>query len=270
MNPAARERFILERVEASGACTYQNLAEAIGVAEMTIRRDVERMAKSGSVLKILGGVQTAGAPKQFYESALQDRVRKNAKEKRAIATQALKLIEPHQTIFLDGGTTSLAFAKALAEQDTPLNVVTNSTYVCLELAKCRNVSVLSLGGKFDAGSGCLVGPTSEELSARFFVDLAFFSTMGVIPGEGTFESNIATLRIKQIIGGQAGKIVLLVDHSKFGARALCKVLDIHQIQQVVTDKATPTSVVRELEKQGCKVVVAAEHAQTMEVSSSAS
>jgi DeoR/GlpR family transcriptional regulator of sugar metabolism len=267
MNPAARERFILERVEATGACTYQSLAEAIGVAEMTIRRDVERMSKRGSVLKILGGVQTAGAPKQFYESALQDRVRRNAREKRAIALQTLTLIQPQQTIFLDGGTTSLAFAKVLAEQDAPLSVVTNSTYVCLELAKCKNLSVLSLGGKFDPGSGCLVGPTSEELSARFFVDLAFFSTMGVIPGEGTFESNIATLRIKQLIGGQAGKIVLLVDHSKFGARALCKVLDIHQIQVVVTDKGTPATTLRELGKQGLEVMVASEPARAMEVGS---
>jgi DeoR/GlpR family transcriptional regulator of sugar metabolism len=270
MNPAARERFILERVEASGACTYPSLAEAIGVAEMTIRRDVDRMAKGGSVLKILGGVQMAGAPKQFYESALQDRVRRNAREKRAIALHAFSLIEPHQTVFLDGGTTCLAFAKVVAERDCPLNVVTNSTYVCLELAKCRNVSVLSLGGKFDSGSGCLVGPTSEELSARFFVDVAFFSTMGVIPSEGTFESNIATLRIKQIIGGQAGKTVLLVDHSKFGARALCKVLGIHQVQQIVTDNSTPASVIRELEKQGCQVLLASEAGHVMEVGSRAS
>jgi DeoR/GlpR family transcriptional regulator of sugar metabolism len=236
---------------------------------MTIRRDVEKLAKQGMVFKVLGGVQTASAPKQFYESELHQRVRKNASEKRAIAEEAFQRIEPHQTIFVDGGTTTLALAKVLVAQKVPLNVVTHSMFVCLELAKASHINILTVGGKFDPSSGCLVGPTAEELASRFFVDAAFFSTKGVVPSEGTFESNIATLRIKQIIGEQAGKIVLLVDHTKFGARALCKVLDIKQIHEIVTDSAVPASVVQELEQTGPKVTVAEPRFEAAEVVSSA-
>jgi DeoR/GlpR family transcriptional regulator of sugar metabolism len=232
---------------------------------MTIRRDVDRLAKQGRVFKVLGGVQNATAPKQFYESTWHQRISRNANEKQAIALEALRQIEPDRTVFLDGGTTSLALAKAMVAGNRQLNVVTNSTFVCLELAKGPQVNILSLGGKFDASSGCFVGPTSEELAARFFVDIAFFSTLGVLPSEGTFESNIATLRIKQIIAEQAGKIVLLADHTKFGARALCKVLDIHQIHQIVTDARAPESIVSELEQNGPQVTVAARKSQAAEV-----
>lgn len=269
MTPTERERFILERLEASGACTYANLAQAIGVGEMTIRRDVEKLAKQGLAFKVLGGVQTASAPKQFYESELHQRIRKNSAEKRAIAEEAFQRIEPHQTIFVDGGTTTLALAKVLVEQKVPLNVVTHSMFVCLELAQASHINVLTLGGKFDPASGCLVGPTAEELASRFFVDAAFFSTKGVVPSEGTFESNIATLRIKQIIGEQAGRIILLVDHTKVGSRALCKVLDIKQIHEVITDSSLSSEAVQQLEQNGPKVTVAEPRFDAAEVASSA-
>ncbi|MEX0642721.1 MAG: DeoR/GlpR family DNA-binding transcription regulator [Pirellulales bacterium] len=267
---SARDAQILEYLETTGACTYARLSEVIGVGEMTVRRAVDRLAKQGKVFKVLGGVQTANAPKQFYESELHRRYRQNAVEKRAIALKALDLVEPHQTIYLDGGTTSLAFAKLVSTEKRPLNIVTNSVYVCLELAGANHISILSLGGKLDPGSGCFVGPTSEEVAGRFFVDIAFLSTMGVVPSIGTFESNIATLRIKQMISEQAGRIVLLVDHTKFGSRALCKVLDIQQIHEVVTDSGVPAATVKELEQFGPKVNIATMSNATAGVSASAS
>ena len=83
-----------------------------------------------------------------------------------------------------------------------------------------------------------MGSTAEEAARRFFVDIAFLSTKGFLPEEGTFESSIATFRIKQVIAEQAARVVLLVDHSKFGQRALCKVLDMGQIDEVITDAGT--------------------------------
>jgi DeoR/GlpR family transcriptional regulator of sugar metabolism len=50
--------------------------------------------------------------------------------------------------------------------------------------------------------------------------------------------------------------VLLVDHTKFGQRALSKVLDISQIHAVVTDDQTPKKDIAALERAGKKVYVA--------------
>jgi DeoR/GlpR family transcriptional regulator of sugar metabolism len=256
MKPADREKFILQHLEMSGAVTYVNLAQQIGVVEMTVRRDIERLAKQGLVYKVLGGVQTASAPQNYYETEFSERLQRNAVEKKAIAQEALRFIEAQQTVFLDGGTTSLMLAKLLAKQKKSLSIVTNSVYVCLEFSQARHISVLNLGGKFDPNSGCLVGLTSEELAARYYVDIAFFSTKGLIATEGTFESNIATLRIKQIVAAQSGKNIVLVDHTKIGTRALCKVLDIRQLHEIITDEGTSRKTIREVEQHGPKVIVA--------------
>jgi hypothetical protein len=45
-------------------------------------------------------------------------------------------------------------------------------------------------------------------------------------------------------------------HTKFGQRALCKVLDISQIHVVVTDERTPSADLALSEDRGCKVLVA--------------
>ena len=109
-----------------------------------------------------------------------------------------------------------------------------------------------------------MGPTSEEAARRFFVNVAFLSTKGFLPAEGTFESSMATFRIKQIIAEQAARVVLLVDHSKFGQRALCKVLDIGQIDEVITDAGTAAADLAIVEQHGVAVRVAASEQLTRE------
>ena len=166
-------------------------------------------------------------------------------------------------------------ARQLARQLHGLTVVTHSALVCLELGRTMDNTIISLGGQFDPSSACFVGPTAEEAARRLFVDVAYLSTKGFLPAEGIFESSMATFRIKQIVAEQAARVVLLVDHSKFGQRALCKVLDIAQIHEVITDAGTVASDVELLQQRGLVVriapgddvaVPAHRHASILEVS----
>jgi DeoR/GlpR family transcriptional regulator of sugar metabolism len=99
-----------------------------------------------------------------------------------------------------------------------------------------------------------VGPQAEEWAKTFFVDLAFMGTKGFLASKGAFESFMPTFRIKQIIAQQCARLTLLVDHSKFGQRALSKALDISRIHTVVTDEKAPKKelgVLRSLRKTVC-------------------
>lgn len=253
MNPSERQQAIVDHLDALGVCSYQELTRLLRVSEMTIRRDVDRLVQKGRAIKTLGGVQTAHAAQHLYESPVQERLPVHRAEKEEIARTAVLHIPPRQTIFLDGSTTCLVLARHLAKRIQGLTIVTHSALVALEFGQSSANTVLSLGGQFDPTSACFTGPTAEEAASRFFVDIAFFSTKGFLPDEGTFESSLATFRIKQIIAPQAARVVLLVDHSKFGQRALCKVLDIGQIHELITDEATPSEAVRHLSQRGILV-----------------
>jgi DeoR/GlpR family transcriptional regulator of sugar metabolism len=255
MNPAKRQEAIVEYLDAVGACMYQDLARLLGVSEMTVRRDIAKLAQQRRVVRTISGAQTARAPEYLFESHIQQRLSVQRKEKEQIARAALSIIQPRQTVFLDGSTTCLALARQLARRLHGLAIVTPSALLCMEFGgHAENAhSVFILGGQFDPASATFVGPTAEEVARRYFVDVAFFSTKGFLPDEGTFESAIATIRIKQIIAEQAMRVVLLVDHSKFGQRALCKALDISRLHEVVTDAGTAAADIAQLEQRGIAV-----------------
>jgi DeoR/GlpR family transcriptional regulator of sugar metabolism len=257
MTPSDRRQFIQDRLEQAGACSYEELAAAIRVSTMTIRRDLEEMVRQGSVIRTVGGVQRAHAPSYLYETALHSRLGQQREAKRAIARRALDLIVGRPTIFLDGSTTCLELARLIAQERKGLTIVTHSVLACMELGKNSDHAVTGIGGHYDANSLCYVGPQAEDAAKTLFVDLAFVSTKGFLPAKGTFESSLPNFRLKQIIARQCVELVLLVDHSKFGQRALSRVLEISQIHTVVTDEQTRRADLAVLEKAGCKVHVAA-------------
>ncbi len=191
----------------------------------------------------------------LYETSLFPRMRVHREEKRAIAEKAAGLIDVGMTLFVDGSTTCIELAKILARQKKRLTIVTNSTLVCLELGKTSEHKVIGIGGDFDPSSASFVGSLCEEAAQKYFVDLVVVSTKGLIPGEGTYESNTGTLRIKQVFARNTRQIILLVDHSKFHQKSLCKVLDIAQIHTIITDTLAPQEVVNQLIEQGHQVLV---------------
>lgn len=192
----------------------------------------------------------------LYESSLFPRLSIHMKEKQAVAEEAAGLVEAFTTLFLDGSTTCIELAKILAQQKKGLTIVTNSALVCLELGHSLVNRVIGIGGEFDARSASFIGANTEEIIKQYYVDYAFMSTKGFIPGEGTFESTMGTLRIKQIIAEHCGKLILLIDHSKFGQRSLCKVLDVSQVQTIVTDWQAPQDALDQLHTAGRDVRVA--------------
>jgi DeoR/GlpR family transcriptional regulator of sugar metabolism len=251
-----RRQINLDEIARRGACSYQELAQITGVSTMTIRRDVNALARERRAIKTLGGVQDSGVA-LWYETDIRSRLHVNLPEKTAIATRALELITTQQTLFLDGSTTCIQLAKKIAAHRRDLTIVTNSVLICLELGGTGSNRVLCLGGELDPQSACFVGAASQEAARHYFVDLAFVSTKGLQPTEGTFESSLATIQIKRIIAKQCAKLVLLVDHSKFGQHALSKVLDLSQIGEVITDDQTSHDDISTLREKGLVVHVAA-------------
>jgi DeoR/GlpR family transcriptional regulator of sugar metabolism len=236
--------------------SYHELAKMFQTSSMTIRRDVEELCRQGLAAKTIGGVRQLDRSSILSESPLASRLATQKTEKRAIARRCIELIEPGQTIYLDGGTSSIELARQVAAQCKNITIVTNSALICMELGRSRQNTIIGMGGQFEPSNLCFVGPTTEDFARRYFVDAAFFSTKGILPEEGIFESFEPTYRIKQIVSQQCHRVVVMADHTKFGERALCKVLDISRINTVVTDEKTPLDQRDALQQSGRQVLVA--------------
>jgi len=252
-----RHQAILDYLDVHEEASYEVLASLLSTSTMTARRDVEAMAKQGFVLKTLGGTRLQQVPRSpLFESNIHARIRDQREEKRAIALETPSLVAGCQSVFLDAGTTSVEAAKVLAAEVEGLNFITNSLLVCSELSVGSKNRITMLGGDLSFESAAFAGLMTEENAASLYYDVALISTKGFVLEEGTFESSVENFRVKQIVAPRAKKVVLLVDHSKFGLKALRKVLDITAIDCVVTDRGTGMDSIAALERQGIQVVVA--------------
>lgn len=210
------------------------------------------------LLRLLGGVRLVNGEFGLYEQTTEERLAANAIEKHAIAKKALQLIDRPCVIFVDGSTTCLAFCKLIDKERSGLTIVTHSAQICLAMRSGRN-TVLCAGGELEPRSLCFVGPDAETFVRSIFIDVSFVSATGFIPGDGTYESEPVTFRIKRGVAERSTEVVLLADHTKFGRRALSKVLDASRINNVVTDDQTSEVDVAELRRGGTTVTVAECH-----------
>lgn len=246
----------MDYLKACEQASYEQLSELIGTSTMTVRREVAAMENQELVIKTPGGVRLFRPHRHsMYESHIRERLTQNRREKQAIATTAADLLSGMESVFLDGGTTILELARAFASEKSGHRFVTNSLLVSSELLAAGHERVTLLGGDYCSESAAFTGQIAEENARSFFYDAAVFSTKGVVVGEGTFESSPENFRVKQIVAPRASKVFLLADHSKFGVRALRKVLDFSAIHCVVTDAKTPLQTIEAMRGLGVEVVV---------------
>ncbi|MCK5270769.1 MAG: DeoR/GlpR transcriptional regulator, partial [Sedimentisphaerales bacterium] len=106
-----RQQKIVEFINRVGIASFADLAQLHRVSPFTIRRDVDYLAQSRLLSKIKGGAQRIKTPSQFREARLPNRMRINLNQKERIAEKALELIQPGDTIFLDGSSTIACLAR---------------------------------------------------------------------------------------------------------------------------------------------------------------
>ncbi len=190
-----RQSLILEDVRRAGSARVSDLTQRLGVSDMTIRRDLEVLARAGLIEKVHGGAVLPGAPSS-HEPGFEAKSVLERPEKDAIARAAAALVVPGTAIALSAGTTTFALAQYLV--DVPgLTIVTNSMRVANLFESARppvqvgaNASVVLTGG-VRTPSDALVGPIADLAIRSLHVDLLFLGCHGIDPEAGLTTPNLA-------------------------------------------------------------------------------
>ena len=233
----SRQQKILEYINKSGLASVKDLASIYSVSQMTIRRDIDHLAQAKLLCKIKGGAQCLEESVKFHEAHLRARLETNVAAKQRLADKAASLIDPGDTVFLDGSTTMICLAQVLARYNRRITVVTNSVLIALELVNAENVRLLSLGGVFDRETFTFTLPAGGNAGFDYHFAKAFMSCSGFVPGEGTYENSVANLSLKRQVARNADTVHLVVDTEKFGKRALNRVLGMEDIDMLITEPA---------------------------------
>src|SRR6266446_6377493 len=150
----ARIESVLRLLKDRTSASISDIAVRFQVSEMTIRRDLHKLAASGQVIRIPGGARIArsfGAEKTFLE-----RLQRMADAKERIGRAAASLVNDGSSVVLDSGTTTLFIARHLRDRNG-IVVVTFSLAALEQLADSQSVRLELTGGAYRSSSHDLIG-----------------------------------------------------------------------------------------------------------------
>lgn len=252
MLAAERHRKILSQVERQGSAKVTDLANAFNVTQETIRRDLERLEADGKLLRRRGGAINLSS--QHRETPFAERSIRNVQEKIAIAAEALRRIEPGDSILLDASTSALQVAVLMP--DMPITVLTNAIKVVLELATRPHITCICLGGTLSTESLSFLGPITESILKEYHVRKLFLSCKGFDLKRGCSDGNEFQAKLKRCMLQVANRRYMLVDHTKFGAKALSVFSDAKDFDEVITDEKIDPPARAQFEEHGVPLTLA--------------
>jgi DeoR family fructose operon transcriptional repressor len=207
----SRQNAIVEYIDRNQSLSVSEIAAALDVSEITVRRDIVALDKEGRLLKVYGGA-TSLANSVNFEYSMAEKEKLFVKEKTIIAKYAAGLIKPKSFVFLDAGTTTKMIVKYLNNNGSLF--VTNSWAIANELAK-KNLETLILGGKIKIVTGAIVGSkTIIELQSYCF-DICFIGADGIHAESGFSTLSHEEASIKSIGLDQSTEKYIVSDSSKF-------------------------------------------------------
>jgi len=250
-----RQSLILQSVRNDGSARVSDLTQQLGVSDMTIRRDLEVLAKDGLVEKVHGGAVLPGSH-GGHEPGFEDKLVLERPEKTSIARTAASLVRPGTAIAIAAGTTTFALAQCLL--DVPgLTIVTNSLRVANLFGGNRTPDVASvvLTGGMRTASDALVGPVADLTIASLHFDTLFLGCTGLDPEVGLSTPNLAEAETNRALIKVARRVVVLADHTKWGVVSLASFAPVDKVDVLVTDVLLPSDAHAALEGRVGEIVV---------------
>ncbi|WP_018570940.1 DeoR/GlpR family DNA-binding transcription regulator [Streptomyces sp. PsTaAH-124] len=260
-----RRALILDEVRRRGGVRVNELTRKLGVSDMTVRRDLDALARQGVLEKVHGGAVPV-VEASTHEPGFEAKSGLELTAKEDIARAAARLVPPGSAIALSGGTTTYALAHHLV--DVPdLTVVTNSVRVADVFHTAQRTSgprqgaaTVVLTGGVRTPSDSLVGPVADQAIAALHFDMLFLGVHGISAEAGLSTPNLAEAETNRRLVQSARRVVVVADHTKWGVVGLSSFATLEQVDTLVTDAGLPPGARAEIAEH-LRLVVAGEPPQ---------
>ncbi|GAA0497936.1 DeoR/GlpR family DNA-binding transcription regulator [Streptomyces stramineus] len=270
-----RRALILDEVRRHGGVRVNELTRKLNVSDMTVRRDLDVLARLGVVEKVHGGAVPV-AEAMAHEPGFEAKSALEPTAKEEIARAAARMAAQGGAIALAGGTTVFALAQRLV--DIPdLTVVTNSVraadaFHCAQwntsaagpVARPGAATVVLTGG-VRTPSDTLVGPVADAAIRSLHFDVLFIGVHGISMEAGLSTPNLAEAETNRHFVRSARRVVVLADHTKWGTVGLSSFASLDEVDTLVTDAGLPVSARAQIAERLPELVVAGDLSAVSEI-----
>ncbi|MCK5738626.1 DeoR/GlpR transcriptional regulator [bacterium] len=232
----------------------QQVENTLSVSRSTAVRDLDNLIELGLAQRTRGGVEriTANMPTMPSDTnSLFNTV--HVKEKQRISKKARSLLVPNSTLFIDGGTTTMQLCPLL--KDSNYRIITNSLPMASYLVYHSNLEVIMTGGLLHRHGRITIGPHAVEVVKSVHADW-FIASVGGIDAKGLTNTDLLTVEIERQMMQQSQRNMLLVDHTKFGKKALTFFTDFDSVDIIITDRQPAPEIADRLKQSDVQLEIA--------------
>lgn len=248
-----RRQYILNLINKTGSIKAIDIAKMLEVSELTIRRDLDKLAKNELLKRTHGGainILSVG-----HEMKFDVQKEKYIDEKKRIALAASSLIEEGDVILIEAGTTGYQTALNITNR-AKLTIITNSCDIAVLLGKTNpDYKIVSSGGILNTDTRALVGPIADFAFKTTFVDKAFIGISGIDLEKGITAADPIEAQTKKNIIACAKQVIALADHSKIGHIAMNYVAPVHMINTFITDSEADEEFIEKLKELDIRIII---------------
>ncbi|WP_426700190.1 transcriptional repressor AgaR [Rhodanobacter sp. Col0626] len=246
-----RRRLIVELVERQGRATVEELANKFGTSAVTIRADLDALARNSAIVRSHGGALPSA-----NDTPLNIKETRWHAQKLRIGQAAARMIQDGETIILDSGSTTVEIARQIRQTKfESLTVITNALNIAMELSGLSQVRVMMLGGMLRQTSYSLVGPDAEQALAKLSADRLFLGVDGLDPEVGVTTPDPLEAALNALMIRVSRQTIAVLDASKLGQRSLSVITPVRNLDIVISDNSAPTETVEALRAAGVQVVL---------------
>src|SRR3989338_4833022 len=249
-NTPQRRHTILALLAEQGEVSVDELSKAFATSEVTIRKDLAALEKSGLLLRRYGGA--VPMPQELIGETAQP----VSAYKQAIARAGVARISEHARIIIDSGTTKAAMIPELGHKPG-LVVMTNSLHVARALSELEHEPVLLMtGGTWDPHSESFQGQVAEQVLRSYDFDQLFIGADGIDLNRGTttFNELLGLSRVMADVAPEGGG---MGESDKIGRKIPNLELPWSGIHTLITDERLSPEAREQLTERGIKLICAA-------------
>lgn len=225
------------------------ISEKLNVSSVTIRSDLDVLARNGFIVRTRGGAVPA------VNQRILERQKLFTEEKNRIAMKAAEIIQDGDQIMVSAGTTTAFLGKYLLKKQD-LKIVTNSIML-LQYARINpSLEITLLGGEYRPESEAVVGSITLRQLEQFHVKIAFLGTDGFSLETGITANLVELSEVIKQMSAKAERNIFLADSSKFGRAGFAHIQPITKRTEIITDSSLSGDSKALLEEIALSVTVA--------------
>ncbi len=228
-----RTRLIKMHLEEHGQAQVQTLSSLLGVSEVTVRRDLERLEAEGWLTRTHGG---AVINRPDSDTSLNQILSKSTASEThdEIVAIAMRMIADGDVIMLTNGEVNRCIASRLNERSN-LTILTNDVACAALLTGQQQNKVVLLGGTLDQEEFAVFGSMTISNLNKFFVNRLFIEVDGISSDMHMSVSSQEKADFILEARAMAGNSIIVCPSDRFSHNAFFRLGDIRMAQGLVSD-----------------------------------